>query len=103
MQNQKKKQSLDKIVKPLQALINLSYKQGKFPKQLKRTRKTPIRKNESSFDINNFRPISINSEISIIHKKAAHKQFVAFLNDNSLLLNRQHGYRHGRSTATAVQ
>jgi len=97
------KQSLDQIVKPLQALINLSYEQGKFPKQLKRTRVTPIQKNESSFDINNFRPISINSVISIIYEKAAHKQFVAFLNDNNLLSNRQHGYRHGRSTATAVQ
>jgi len=41
--------------------------------------------------------------LSKINEKAAHQQIKNFLNVNQLLSERQHGYRHGKSTATAVQ
>jgi len=99
------KQTKDISVEPLQFLINLSFEQGKVPYQLKQTRVTYIQKKANSCEINDLRPISINSVqvLSKINEKAAHQQIVHFLNVNQLLSERQHGYRHGKSTATAVQ
>ena len=41
--------------------------------------------------------------MSKINEKTPHQQIVNFLNVNQLLSERQHGYRHGKSTATAMQ
>jgi len=61
-----------------------------------------IQKKANSCEISDLRPISINSVKSKINDKAANQQIVNFLNVNQLLSERQHGYRHGKSTATAV-
>lgn len=97
------KQAKEIFVEPLQFLINSSYEQCKVPKQLKETRVTCIQKKANSSEINDLRPISINSVMSKIFEKSAHNQMVNHLNAHKLLSERQHGYRHGKSTATAVQ
>ena len=43
------------------------------------------------------RPISILSTISKIVERAAHNQLYAFIQDNTLLMNGQHGFRQRRS------
>ena len=55
------KQAKGILVEPLQFLINLSFEQGKVPHQLKQTRVTYIQKKANSCEINDLRPISINS------------------------------------------
>jgi len=52
--------ALDQIVEPLKFLINLLYEQGKVPDKLKKSRVVPVQKKEGSFELNDFRPISIN-------------------------------------------
>jgi len=79
------KSACDEIVKPLSFLINLSYDKGRVPDSLKQTRVAPIQKKKDSYQINDFRPISINSFLSTINKKAAHKQILNFLNERKLI------------------
>jgi len=95
------KQAKNILAEPFKFLINLSFEQGKVPHQLKQTRVTNMQKKTNSCEINDLRPISINSVLSQINEKAAYQQIVNFLNVNQLLSERQHGYRQGKSTATA--
>ena len=60
------------LVKPLQFLISLSFEQGEVPYQLKQTRVTYIQKEANSCEINDLRPISLNSVLSKFNEKAAH-------------------------------
>jgi len=84
-------------------LHDLSYEQGKVQDKLKKSRVVPVQKKEGSFELNDFRPISINSVLSILNEKAFHKQIVEFLNSNDLISDKQHGFRDGRSTASAIE
>ena len=52
------KQSIDCFVKPLAHIINRSFIEGIFPKELKLVRVVPIYKAGDSTSITNYRPIS---------------------------------------------
>ena len=52
------------LSKPLAELINLSLNQGKFPTILKIAKVIPIPKREDKSECDNYRPISLVSNIS---------------------------------------
>ena len=56
----------------LTELINLSFNQGKFPTVLKIASVTPTFKKGNKLDVNNYRPISLISNISKIIEKLIH-------------------------------
>ena len=60
------------ICKPLTYLINLSFSNEIFPDLLKTSNVIPIFKRGENQDYNNFRPISLISNLSKLMKKIAH-------------------------------
>ena len=72
----------------------MSFNQGVFPNILKITNVIPIHKNGGKLDCNNYRPISVLSNISKIYEKSMHICLVNFLRKNKLLFCYQFGFRN---------
>ena len=64
---------------PLTLLINLTFTQGKFPDILKIGKNFPIHKKNCKTDVNNYRPISLLSNISKIIEKIVHDRLYMYL------------------------
>ena len=76
---------------PLTELINLSFNQGKFPAVLKIASVTPTFKKADKLDVNNYRSISLISNISKIIEKLIHKRLNSFLEHNNIFYSFQFG------------
>ena len=87
------KQCIPGFIEPLTYLINLSYTEGCFPSGLKLARVVPILKLGDSSQVNNYRPISILTFFSKIFEKIMYNHVLDFLDDNSILYERQFGFR----------
>ena len=59
---------------PLSILVNMSLRQGVVPDAMKLAKVTPIYKAKSKESLNNYRPISLLSNISKILEKVMHKK-----------------------------
>ena len=88
--------------KPLSDMINMSFNQGICPNILKIANVIPIHKKGDKLDCNNYRPISLLSNISKIFKKSMHICLVNFLRKNKLLFCHQFGFRSGYSVNHAL-
>ena len=78
--------------KPLSDMINMSFNQGVFPNILKIANVIPIQKKGYKLDCNNYRPISLLSNISKIFETSIHIHLVNFLRKNKLLFSHQFGF-----------
>ena len=96
------KYSLDAIIKPLTHVINLSLKEGKFPSPLKEAKVIPIHKSGDQKDIKNKRQVSVLNSISMLFEKVLHKRFCNYFETNGLISHKQHGFRKGFSTESAI-
>ena len=84
---------------PLSKIINLSFETGIYPENLKIAKVIPIFKNKgSSLDCNNYRPISLLSNINKLFEKLMHSRLYNFLNINNCFYNLQFGFREKHST-----
>ena len=75
--------------KTLSDIINLSFNQGIFPNLLKIANVIPIHKKGDKLDCNNYRPISLLSNISKIYEKYMHTSLTNFLQVNKLFFFHQ--------------
>ena len=87
---------------PLSTLINLSFNTGIFPGSLKLARVMPKFKKGDQQDCNNYRPISVLSNISKLIEKLLSNRFYKFLNQNKCLNSNQFGFRNHHSTNHAL-
>ena len=84
-------------------LINLSFSTGVFPSQLKEAKVIPVFKNKGSpFDPENYRPISLLSNIDKIFQKLMHKRLTNFLDQSRSIYQLQFGFRADHSTESAL-
>ena len=79
---------------PLAKVINLSFEKGIFPKSLKIANVIPIFKKGDYLDCNNYRPISLTSNISKLLEKLIHIQLYSFLESKKVIYNCQFGFRN---------
>ena len=86
----------------LSQIINTSIKTGCYPDQLKIAKVIPIFKKGSNSDPNNYRPISILSNINKIFEKILHSRLYKYLDKFNLLYEYQFGFRKGHSTTQAL-
>ena len=63
---------------------------------------TPIPKGSTSLNVGDYRPISVLPGPSKVIERIVYNQLVYYLETNPLLDNRQHGFRKGFSTASAI-
>ena len=75
------------LSKLLVDLINLSLSTEKFPSTLKTAEVIPVFKKGGKLDCNNYRPISLISNISKIIEKLMHSRLYLYLEQNNLFYN----------------
>lgn len=91
------------IIAPLQYIINKCFHTGCYPKCLKLGIITPLYKGKGNKqDINNFRPITLISNISKIFEKIIKTRIDSFFKKHAVLSSYQYGFRDGRSTEDAI-
>ena len=73
------------ICKPLTYLINLSFSNGIFPDLLKTSNVISVFKRGKNQDYNNYRPISLISNLSKLMEKIVHPRLYSFLEKKSHL------------------
>ena len=86
------------ISEPLSTIINLSFDTGDFPNCLKLAKVIPVYKKGDQQECNNYRPISLLSNISKLIEKLLYNRLYKFLNQNKYLFNYQFGLRNHHST-----
>ncbi len=92
----------DVLKEPVCKLINLSFKLGAFPDELKTAKVVPLHKKNETHITGNYRPISLLNCISKIFEKAMYKRLYKFLIKFGLLYKYQYGFREGHSTILAL-
>ena len=94
---------LHKISEILTKIFNLSIQTGKFITPLKMAKVIPIYKNKGSpYDANNYRPISLLSNLDKIFEKLIKSRLVNFLDENKIIFKNQFGFRSKHSTTHAL-
>ena len=94
---------LHKISEILTKIFNLSIQTGKFITPLKVAKVIPVYKNKGSpYDANNYRPISLLSNIDKIFEKLIKSRLVNFLDENKIIFKNQFGFRSKHSTTHAL-
>ena len=83
-------------------IINNSFAEGKFPDLLKIANVCPIYKKGDRNKCENYRPISLLSNLSKLFERAMHTRLYSFLDTNSCLYDLQFGFRHKFSTNHAL-
>ena len=73
---------------------------GTVPMDWKTANITALFKKGSKSDANNYRPVSLTSQIGKIMERIIKKELVSFLEENNLLFDSQHGFRRNRSCLT---
>ena len=92
----------DKISYPISNLINLSFGMGKFPTSIKQAKITPVHKKGSRLNVDNYRPISLLSNINKIFEKLMYKRIYNFLSVQQSFFEMQFGFREKHSTFHAL-
>lgn len=90
------------IVPPITQLMKMSFAQGIFPQDFKKSLITPVHKGGNQTDYKNYRPISVLTSMSKILEKLLNNRLKKFLEQNQILSEAQYGFRSGRSTEDAV-
>ena len=81
-------------------LYNESINSGIVPEDWKRANVTPLFKKGKKSDVNNYRPVSLTSQLCKILEKIIKRHIDQYLNLNDLISNSQHGFRDGKSCLT---
>ena len=90
------------LVDPLVHIINLSLTQGRFPNKLKSAIVIPVFKSGDKTQPQNYRPISIISNISKIFEKVIYRRIYNFLESHKIISPTQFGFRKHHSTEHAL-
>ena len=83
------KQAGDTIIESLLEVFNLSLRTGIFPDDWKFAKVTPIYKSEDKTLCENYRPISVISNIAKIFEKLVCRQLNIFLDNNNIIVKNQ--------------
>ena len=92
----------DYFCEPIKILLNKSLCEGKFPSLLKLADVCPIFKKSDKNKCENYRPISLLSNISKFFERIMHSRVYRFLEKYNLLYKNQFGFRKKHSTNHAI-
>lgn len=86
----------------LETIFNKSLETSTLPCDWLRAKVVPIFKSGNRLQINNYRPVSLTSSCCKVMEHIVAKHIIQFLDSNSFLYPRQHGFRAGLSTTTQL-
>ncbi len=92
------KSNVNVLKEPIQIILNMSFSQGSFPALLKQAAVCPIFKKKDKDKCENYRPISLLSNISKLFERAMHTRLYDFFEKSNLLYEKQFGFRKSYST-----
>ena len=92
----------DTICCPLKQIFNLFLCTGIYPDILKISKTIPIHKKGSRLLTNNYRPISLQSNLNKILEKIVHSRIYKFLDEHQCIYSSQYGFRKNHSTDHAL-
>ena len=87
------KNTAEAIAKPLATLFNKSLTLGQFPQKWKKANVPPVFKQNNKQNKNNYRPISLLSNIGKVFERVVFKHLYKFCLENNLLTWRNSGYK----------
>ena len=96
------KDALDILIVEFTYLINRCLDTAYVPLEWKKGTITPIPKVSICITPSDYRPISVLAAASKVLERAVYNQVVYHLETNGLLDRRQHGFRRGHSTLSAI-
>ena len=96
------KSSPDNILVALSHIFNLSLSKGEFINDFKLAKVCPIYKKGDSSNINNYRPISLLSNVSKILEKIMYRRLCTFLDQSNFFSVHQFGFRKHHNTSHAI-
>ena len=94
------KEFKNNISYPVFLIWKESFESEVIPEDMKIQSITPIFKKGDKSDPGNYRPISLTSHVIKIFERVIKNKIVCHLKSNSILSNKQHGFRKGRSCLT---
>lgn len=90
------------FVEPIKYVINQSLIHGKFPDLLKIAEVCPVYKKGDKSKCENYRPISLLSNLSKLFERAMHTRLYEFLHSSDSFYKLQFGFRKNHSTNHAL-
>lgn len=96
------KQIKDDVAPLISNLINKIMDTGECPRHFKVAIVRPLHKSGSKNDVNNYRPISLISNLSKVFEKVIKVRLTAFLERYNIISDKQYGFREGRNTQDAI-
>jgi len=94
------KEIVEEIAHPVAKLFNQSLEKGCVPLDWRTANVTPIFKKGSRNQPVNYRPVSLTSQLLKVMESIIRDAIVEHLDNHSLILDSQHGFRKGRSCMT---
>ena len=94
------KEAKNELILPLSVLFNKSLNSGKVPCEWKLANVTPIFKKGNKSLPGNYRPISLTSVVCKLMETIIRDKIVNYLEENNIIKDSQHGFRHRRSCLT---
>ena len=90
----------DEVSLPISILFNKSMSEGKVPEDWRRANIVPIFKAGCRNKPENFRPVSLTSQVCKLFESLMRDDIVNYLESNGLLNISQHGFRKGKLCLT---
>lgn len=87
---------------PLTHIINQMFQYGKYPQALKEAWVKPIHKKGEKNNFDNYRPISLLSNVNKIFERIIFDRVMQFFEKKKILVEQQCGFRKGKSTIDAL-
>ena len=100
--NEMIKYGISVLLKPLQKLFNLIFSNGKFPESWSESIVTLIHKKGSKYDPNNYRGISITSNLGKLFNKILYNRLLKFVNEHGLICENQIGFKESSRTSDHI-
>jgi len=91
---------VEEICRPLWLIFNKSLEEGTVPDDWRRANVSPLFKNGCRNKAENYRPVSLTSQICKIFESLVRDAIVLHLEKLQLIRDSQHGFRKGRSCMT---